>query len=251
MKTLTSGFGALRSILTWSTGDVPMSPTEEAPRLVHISKYPDNLPHRDSRFPPEIPPRGKFLDSMLDFRPEQTVKRKRARERLKDLLSHSGKRRQRTGETPVDPENYESKRCCTLCQREIANNFEYAAQAESIQCDNTYISTKCCHNLVHSSCYRTRLQHYIDSKGRPRCPICRDYPDIFVACWALGYIFDKDSGDMDDDECDCPADKVCEVCEGRKQLLRDMHPPQSRKQAREDRRKSERLATIDEHDQEG
>lgn len=37
-------------------------------------------------------------------------------------------------------------------------------------------------------------------------------------------MFDKDVGDMDDDECDCgdQVDLVCEVCRGRKQLLKDL-----------------------------
>lgn len=46
-----------------------------------------------------------------------------------------------------------------------------------------------------------------------------------MACWALGYVFDKDVGDVDhEDECDCGEDvRVrCNVCQGRKQLLRDL-----------------------------
>lgn len=224
----TKGFGTFWSILTTSSSDRPTSPIEEAPKLVYISKSPpDSLSEWSSRCnsPSSVSLSTKqaIFDIQSDLDREETIKPRPPKRRFKKFMSHL--RSQNTGPCPYA----ETETClahhCTLCRKEIPPTHFYASRPKKIQQDDTYISTRCCHQTVHSPCYRITLQYFIDSKGRPRCPICRSYPDLLVACWSLGYIFDKDVGDIDDEECDCgeSVNIMCDICQGRKQLLRDLH----------------------------
>lgn len=226
----TKGFSTFWSILTAPPTDRPISPIEEAPKLVYISKSPDgSLSSRSSRCnsPSSVclSPKQAILDFQNDLDRVKSKKSKPPKQRFKRFMSHL--RSSNTGPCPYA----QTDGCeplahhCTLCRREIPPTHFYASRPKKIQQDDTYISTRCCHQTVHSPCYRITLQYFIDSKGRPRCPICREYPDLFVACWSLGYVFDKDVGDIDDEECDCgeSVSFTCDICQGRKQLLRDLH----------------------------
>lgn len=242
---------SLWSLFTWTTRDYPPSPSQEPPRLVKISEYEETCSRRHPQ-PEDVAPSRRAVSTPIpmDYGPIRTtsLKRKPTIQRLRSLVSHF-KPSQPKYNTTTEAKSYVRRKCCALCHEEIDDDLKYATKAKIIQYDGTYISTRCCQHFVHSSCYRINLQYFIDSKGRPRCPICRDYPDLYVACWALGYVFDKDVGDIDDDECYCPPGIVCEVCEGRKQLLEDLKAS-SLGQERDDDSLSERLWTIEEVDEE-
>lgn len=229
MTVATTRFGAFWTILASAPTDRPTSPIGEAPKLVYLYDGPENLTRYDSRDSSlssiYTPTKSASLDCCTDsdISAKQQLLKPR-KQRLRSMISRLKPIRAKSSYQPKSRPHESLAHHCTLCTKEIPPTHFYASRPKNIQQDDTYISTRCCHNSVHSPCYRITLQYFIDSKGRPRCPICRQYPDLFIACWALGYMFDKDIGDMDDDECDCGdhMDLVCEVCRGRKQLLRDL-----------------------------
>lgn len=233
----------------------------EAPKIVYITKSCDSLSESESRCDSVcISTKSTTLDNGSDLDHGQMTKSRPPKRRFKKFMSHL-----RPQNTTPCPYAY-TEPCeglahhCTLCRREIPPTHFYASRPKKIQQDDTYISTRCCHQTVHSPCYRITLQYFIDSKGRPRCPICRKYPDLFIACWSLGYVFDKDVGDVDDeDECDCGESVkiTCDVCKGRKQLLKDLQGLKSgkameirRQQSAKDLQKEVKLCTIIEAEEE-
>lgn len=255
----TDGFGtSFWTILTSTSTNTPSSPIGEAPKLVYLCQDTENVNERTwsySSISSEPSSSPSSIQKPLDIQSDIScgVPRPRPRKHgLKDLMCHlkpapsqpkpprkikeKPRREPRSKPKPKAKPKSKSKpkrelephECfanhCTLCKKEIPPTHFYANRPKKILQDNTYISTRCCHQTVHSPCYRITLQYFIDSKGRPRCPICREYPDLFVACWSLGYVFDKDVGDIDDEECDCGEDvRVwCNVCQGRKKLLKDL-----------------------------
>lgn len=228
----TTGFGTFWSSLTAPSIQRPTSPMEEAPKIVYIKRSCDSLSESNSSCDSVcISTKQTRFNNQSDFAHGQTLKSKPSKQRLKKFMSHL--RPQNTRPCPyayTEPSEGLAHHC-TLCRREIPPTHYYASRPKKIQQDDTYISTRCCHQTVHSPCYRITLQYFIDSKGRPRCPICREYPDLFIACWSLGYVFDKDVGDIDDDECDCGESMklTCDVCKGRKQLLKDLQTLKSGK----------------------
>lgn len=223
----TTGFGTFWSVLTSTSADRPVSPVGEAPKLVYLRRSSESLTRQDLTYSSESPAlstKELVLDHQSDISRGQIIRPAPTRQRLKTFMSQL-RPPQRRASRHVKPEPHEClAHHCTLCRKEIPPTHFYASRPKKIQQDDTYISTRCCHQTVHSPCYRITLQYFIDSKGRPRCPICREYPDLFIACWALGYVFDKDIGDIDDEECECGDHMtlICDVCQGRKQLLRDL-----------------------------